>query len=31
MVFFGQLPERAPKGGDDGVATRRHDEYEAAV
>jgi predicted dithiol-disulfide oxidoreductase (DUF899 family) len=31
MVFFGQLLERAPKGGDDSVATLRHDEYEGAA
>jgi predicted dithiol-disulfide oxidoreductase (DUF899 family) len=31
MVFSGQLLERAPKGGDDSVATLRHDEYEDAA
>ena len=30
MVFSGQLLERAPKGTDDDVPTRRHDEYEDA-
>jgi predicted dithiol-disulfide oxidoreductase (DUF899 family) len=30
MVFYGQLLERAPMGGDDDVPTRRHDEYEVA-
>jgi predicted dithiol-disulfide oxidoreductase (DUF899 family) len=27
MVFYGQLLERTPKGADEGVQTRRHDEY----
>jgi predicted dithiol-disulfide oxidoreductase (DUF899 family) len=30
MVLTSQLPERTPKGADDDVPTRRHDEYEAA-
>ena len=26
MVFYGQLLQRTPKGADEGVPTRRHDE-----